>query len=213
MKAEIHPNTSKRRSPVRHVVRKCTTHATVPQIRMTCAPIATRFTPASSASWTRLVASNASISAATQSEKAQKKSPKRSQKAREKLCGLKFQRHRLLNWLQAKARLLNGNRRSCRVNSRHERAANADRVLTAAPPSEGDACRVSWCGKSGAKAISSRRTGTYRGRNDALASLYSASVRRADGRIETRVERFHSVLERSPLLRLPLVRGVVSWLK
>jgi uncharacterized protein YqhQ len=38
----------------------------------------------------------------------------------------------------------------------------------------------------------------------------SASVRRADGRIETRVERFHSVLERSPLLRLPLVRGVVS---
>ncbi len=38
----------------------------------------------------------------------------------------------------------------------------------------------------------------------------SASVRRANGEIETRVERFHSVLEKSKFYRLPLVRGVVS---
>ena len=37
-----------------------------------------------------------------------------------------------------------------------------------------------------------------------------AAVRRADGEIEVRVERFDSVLTRSPLLRLPLVRGVVA---
>ncbi len=38
----------------------------------------------------------------------------------------------------------------------------------------------------------------------------AASVRRSDGEIETRVERFHSVLERSPLFRLPFVRGVIA---
>ncbi len=38
----------------------------------------------------------------------------------------------------------------------------------------------------------------------------AASVRRADGRIETRVERFHSVLEKSKLYRLPFVRGVIA---
>lgn len=37
-----------------------------------------------------------------------------------------------------------------------------------------------------------------------------AAVRRADGDIEVRVERFDSVLTRSPILRLPLVRGVVA---
>lgn len=37
-----------------------------------------------------------------------------------------------------------------------------------------------------------------------------AAVRRADGEIEVRVERFDSVLTRSPLLRLPLVRGMVA---
>lgn len=38
----------------------------------------------------------------------------------------------------------------------------------------------------------------------------AASVRRSNGEIETRVERFHSVLEKSKWFRLPLVRGVVS---
>lgn len=38
----------------------------------------------------------------------------------------------------------------------------------------------------------------------------AASVRRADGQIETRVERFHSVLERSKWFRLPFVRGVIA---
>ncbi len=38
----------------------------------------------------------------------------------------------------------------------------------------------------------------------------AASVRRSNGEIETRVERFHSVLEKSRWFRLPLVRGVVS---
>ena len=38
----------------------------------------------------------------------------------------------------------------------------------------------------------------------------AASVRRSNGEIETRVERFHSVLEKSKWFRLPLVRGVIS---
>ena len=38
----------------------------------------------------------------------------------------------------------------------------------------------------------------------------AASVRRADGQIETRVERFHSVLEKSKFYRLPFVRGVIA---
>ena len=37
-----------------------------------------------------------------------------------------------------------------------------------------------------------------------------AAVRRADGTIETRVERFDSVLLRHPILRAPIVRGVVA---
>lgn len=38
----------------------------------------------------------------------------------------------------------------------------------------------------------------------------AASVRRSNGEIETRVERFHSVLEKSKLFRLPFVRGVIA---
>lgn len=37
-----------------------------------------------------------------------------------------------------------------------------------------------------------------------------AAVRRADGDIEVKLERFDSVLTRSPILRLPLIRGVVA---
>ena len=37
-----------------------------------------------------------------------------------------------------------------------------------------------------------------------------AAIRRGNGKIETRVERFYSVLEKFPILRLPFVRGVVG---
>ena len=37
-----------------------------------------------------------------------------------------------------------------------------------------------------------------------------AAIRRGNGQIETRVERFHSVLEKIPFFRLPFVRGVVG---
>ena len=37
-----------------------------------------------------------------------------------------------------------------------------------------------------------------------------AAIRRGNGQIETRVERFHSVLEKFPVLRLSFVRGVVG---
>jgi uncharacterized protein YqhQ len=37
-----------------------------------------------------------------------------------------------------------------------------------------------------------------------------AAVRHSDGSIETRVERFDSILVRKPFLRLPLLRGVVA---
>ena len=37
-----------------------------------------------------------------------------------------------------------------------------------------------------------------------------AAIRRGNGQIETRVERFHSALEKFPVLRLPFVRGVAG---
>ena len=41
----------------------------------------------------------------------------------------------------------------------------------------------------------------------------AASVRRADGGITTRVEPFDSILARSKVLRLPLIRGFVALLE
>ena len=37
-----------------------------------------------------------------------------------------------------------------------------------------------------------------------------AAVRRANGRIESRVERFDSILKRKPLLNIPFVRGIIA---